>query len=69
MRPVAIKQRLSLIVLGVNIGVFVWHRIAPDILVSLTIWSLLYLALLFSLVVLVTVVGWFGASLTFPVEK
>jgi predicted heme/steroid binding protein/uncharacterized membrane protein len=69
MRPVTIKQRLSMIMLGVNVAAFAWRSMAPDILASPNIWSLLYVMLLFSLVILVAVVGWFGASLTFPVEK
>jgi hypothetical protein len=31
--------------------------------------SVLYLALVLSLSIMVTIIGWFGASMTFPVEK
>ena len=69
LRPVTIKKRLALILLGVNMAAFAWRWMVPDILVSPDIRSLVYLALLFCLFILVAVVGWFGASLTFPLEK
>jgi hypothetical protein len=30
---------------------------------------MLYLLLVFSLVPIVTIIGWFGATMTFPIEK
>ncbi len=69
MRPVAIKQRLSMALLGVNIVVLVWRVAVPDILLDLRFSSGIYLILVFSLSAMVSVIGWFGASLTFPVEK
>ena len=41
----------------------------PEILHAFTLASLIYVLLLCSLVPLVSVIGWFGASLTFPLEK
>jgi hypothetical protein len=41
----------------------------PDILDSLSGAGLLYILLVLSLSAMVTVVGWNGASMTFPVEK
>ena len=68
-RAVTIKQRLSVILLCVNLIVFVWRIKVPDILSSFGPLNLLYLVLILSLLFLVTVIGWLGATLTFPVEK
>jgi hypothetical protein len=46
-----------------------WRVVMPDILAVWGTWSLLYLLLILSLVPAVTVIGWFGASLTFPLER
>lgn len=69
MRPVTIKIILSLVLLAEGIVVFIWRVAVPDILVSLRFPGILYLALLFSFIPLVSIIGWFGASLTFPLEK
>jgi predicted heme/steroid binding protein/uncharacterized membrane protein len=68
-RAVSIKKRISLILFGVEIAAFIWRITVPDVLDSLTLGSGLYLLLVLSLFPLVTVLGWFGASLSFPVEK
>ncbi len=68
MRPVIIKQRLSVLMLGIAIVVFIWRIVVPDVLVFLSPGSLIYLILIISLFPLVMVIGWFGATLTFPVE-
>jgi predicted heme/steroid binding protein/uncharacterized membrane protein len=68
-RPVIIKQRVSIIMLSVAIIAFVWRIASPDILIPFTVVSGIYLLLVVSLFPLVTIVGWFGARLTFPVEK
>jgi hypothetical protein len=41
----------------------------PNILDSLSGEGLLYILLVLSLSAMVTVIGWNGASMTFPVEK
>jgi hypothetical protein len=41
----------------------------PDILDALSGSGLLYILLVLSLSVMVTVIGWNGASMTFPVER
>jgi predicted heme/steroid binding protein/uncharacterized membrane protein len=68
-RPVIIKQRVSIILLCVNLLAFVWRIARPDILIPFRVMSGIYLALVISLFPLATIVGWFGARLTFPVEK
>ena len=68
-RAVAIKQRVSAVLFAVEIIVFVWRIEVPDILASFQLASLIYFLLILSLFPMVTVIGWFGAKLTFPIEK
>jgi predicted heme/steroid binding protein/uncharacterized membrane protein len=69
MRPVKFKIPLTLILLATSIVLFVWRLKVPEILDSLSGAGLLYILLVLSLAPLVTVIGWFGASMTFPIEK
>jgi predicted heme/steroid binding protein/uncharacterized membrane protein len=68
-RPVRIKRKVSLILLGIVVLAMIWRILDPTILISPRPISWIYLILVFSLVPLVSVMGWFGAQLTFPVEK
>ena len=69
LKPVKIKIPLSVTMLIVEIILFVWRLSVPGILNSLRGPGLIYLLLVVSLSVMVTVIGWNGASMTFPVEK
>jgi predicted heme/steroid binding protein/uncharacterized membrane protein len=69
MRPVTIKIRFSILLWGFSILAFIYRVLNPGILLSFSGGSILYLLLVFSLIPIVTVVGWFGATLTFPLEK
>ena len=69
LRPVKIKMPLTIIMLVTEVIIFIWRITVPDILSSVNISSILYTLLVVSLVPMVTVIGWFGASMTFPVEK
>lgn len=67
LRPVVIKLILSPILLAVAAGLFVWRWLNPSILTTLKDWtSLVYLAFFCSLFPLVSLTGWYGAKLTFP---
>lgn len=68
-RAAIIKRYVSLIMFTVELVIFVWRILVPDILNSFGIDSAVYLLLVFSLLPLVTVIGWFGAQLTFPIEE
>lgn len=68
-RATTIKKRTSFIMLTVAVVAFVWRLSVPDVLVQLQGTGFIYLLLILSLLPLVTVIGWFGAELTFPVEK
>ena len=68
-RPVTIKKRVSVILLSTEIVVFLWRVTVPDILNVFGLASLVYSLLVFSLLPLAAVIGWFGAQLTFPIER
>jgi hypothetical protein len=69
MRPVTIKIRFSILLWVFSILAFLCRLLNPEILLSFGGWSILYLLLVFSLIPIVTVVGWFGAALTFPLGE
>ena len=69
LKPVKIKIPLTLTMLGTSIVLFVWRLRVPDILDSPSGAGLLYIMLVLSLSAMVTVIGWNGASMTFPVER
>ena len=68
LKPVKIKIPLTIAMLIVEIVLFVWRFSVPDVLYSLQGSGLIYLLLALSLSVMVTIVGWNGAAMTFPVE-
>lgn len=68
MRPVKIKIPLTLCLLATQIILFVWRISDPNVLDSIQGASILYLLLVLALIPIITVIGWFGASMTFPVE-
>ena len=69
LRAVKIKILLSLLMFVVAAIVFVWRIADPAVLDSLAGIGSVYLLLVLALAVMVTIIGWFGASMTFPIEK
>jgi predicted heme/steroid binding protein/uncharacterized membrane protein len=69
LRPVKIKIPLTLTLLVIQIILFIWRIADPNVLDAIQGASILYLLLVLALIPIITVVGWFGASMTFPVEK
>jgi len=69
LRAVLIKIRFSFLLLFMLTATLLWRVVMPDILAVWGTWSLLYLLLTLSLVPVVTVIGWCGASLTFPLDR
>jgi predicted heme/steroid binding protein/uncharacterized membrane protein len=67
--PVTIKILFTIILLVAAVVAFIWRIAVPDILTYRTGWSLIYFLLLLSFIPMVTVIGWFGAQLTFPFAK
>lgn len=66
---VTVKKRVSITMLIVALAAFIWRLLVPDVMVSPKGAGYLYLIMVLSLLPMVTVIGWFGAKLTFPVEE
>lgn len=69
LRPVVVKLILSPVMLLLGTAALIWHYLNPDILVSSKLGSYLYLGCLLALAALVGAIGWFGGTLTFPLES
>jgi predicted heme/steroid binding protein/uncharacterized membrane protein len=67
--PVKIKIIVSLILLVTSVIAFVWRLQSPEVLHSFSGLNLLYFLLIVALAPLVITIGWFGANLTFPIER
>jgi len=69
LKPVLVKLILSPILLSIGVGAFVWRFLNPEILTQLRDWpNVVYLALICSLAPLVSLIGAYGAVLTFPLH-
>jgi predicted heme/steroid binding protein/uncharacterized membrane protein len=66
---VKIKLPLTLSLLVTEIVIFTWRTAVPDIIAPVRGAGFVYLILVFALVPMITVIGWYGASMTFPIEK
>ena len=69
LRPINIKATVSTAMLVVSLAALFWRLTTPDILTTLRGVSFIYLLLIFSLCPMVLVIGWYGAKLTFPIER
>jgi predicted heme/steroid binding protein/uncharacterized membrane protein len=67
--PVKLKILLSIGLLIISVIAFVWRAAVPDVLHSFTPMSAVYFVLILALTPLVVIIGWFGANLTFPIER
>jgi len=68
-RAVRIKKRLSPVMLILAIIAFIWRLSVPDVLDHLSGVGFIYLLLVLSFLPFVTVIGWLGAQMTFPIQK
>ena len=68
MSAITVKIRFSVVLMAASLVAFFWRFSRPEA-ASLSTEGVLYLLLLLSLIPLVSVIGWYGASLTFPLEK
>jgi uncharacterized membrane protein len=62
------EKILSMILMVTGLTAFIWGLLQPDILDNLRGWNLIYLLLIILLTPLVTVIGYFGGMITFPLE-
>ncbi|NTV41992.1 MAG: cytochrome b5 [Syntrophobacteraceae bacterium] len=68
-RPVSVKIVLSIALFVVTVIAVTWRLAQPDILEVFRVQSAVYFILIMSFTPLVIVVGWFGAQMTFPIER
>jgi len=66
---VRIKIPLAVTIWIISVILFVWRIAVPEILDTPGPPHMIYLLLIFSLLPIITVIGWFGAAMTFPIEK
>ena len=69
MKPVAIKICASAAALLLAAIVFIWRLKNPEVMFSLQGINALYFLSSLAFIPLISVVGWYGASLTFPIEE
>ncbi|MFZ2446225.1 MAG: DUF2231 domain-containing protein [Syntrophobacteraceae bacterium] len=69
LRPVTIKMVVSLLMLVVSVILFAWRCAVPDVITAYRPLGVIYLLLIISLSPMVVVIGWYGARLTFPIDK
>jgi predicted heme/steroid binding protein/uncharacterized membrane protein len=67
-RPVIVKQVLSFLLLPLEVLLFVWRIYNPDVLSTFDQPGTIYFLLVICLFAITTVIGWYGAKLTFPTE-
>ncbi|MEE8397694.1 MAG: DUF2231 domain-containing protein [Desulfobacterales bacterium] len=69
LKAVMIKKRVSVVMLLIGVVAFVWRICVPDVLDASRGINIVYLLLVLSFFPLVSIIGWFGAELTFPIER
>jgi len=68
LKPVKIKLPLTILMFVIEVVIFTWRILTPEILDSIHLGSVIYFLLVLSLIPMIMVVGWYGASMTFPVD-
>jgi hypothetical protein len=68
MKPIAVKIPLSAITLIIAIASFVWRWNDPNVMVNLKGIGNLYFLFSLAFVPLIAIIGWYGATMTFPLE-
>jgi predicted heme/steroid binding protein/uncharacterized membrane protein len=69
MKPIAIKLPLSIILFVLALILFIWRLMDPLVVINPEGPNLIYLLMVLSLVPMISILGWFGATMTFPIEK
>ena len=68
-KAVTIKKMLSFIMFFLGLVLFIWRIRVPDVIAVFDPAAFFYFVLLFMMAGCVIVIGWFGASLTFPLDE
>jgi predicted heme/steroid binding protein/uncharacterized membrane protein len=69
LRPVTIKLYLSPLAWILTLTAFFWRLAVPDIMLIPRPARIVYFVIILSLFPLASVIGWFGAQMTFPLER
>ena len=69
MKPIAVKIPLSAALIVTAIIVFVWRLVDPEVMTGPQGANTVYLFLVLAFVPIISVIGWFGATMTFPIEN
>ena len=69
LRPVIVKLILSPILFACALTAFIWRWLHPEIMEILGGVNIIYLGLIFLLFPLVSIIGWYGAQITFPLHE
>jgi len=68
LKAVKIKLPLTIFMFAIEVTIFIWRVLTPGILDSIHLGSIIYILLVLSLIPMIMVIGWYGASMTFPVD-
>lgn len=68
-KAVTRKMALSVVLFAVDAATFAWRRNDPGIIDGFSGGGIIYFILVFLLMPLVIIIGWYGATLTFPLSK
>lgn len=68
-RPIAVKLPLSGLLLLLSAALFIWRLLDPTVVTAPGGARAVYVVLSAAFIPLIVIVGWFGATMTFPIEK
>lgn len=69
MLPIIVKIPLSVLMLVLGAVLFVWRLRSPGVMTGPDGVDVLYLCLSLAMIPLISIVGWYGATMTFPIEE
>lgn len=69
MKPIAIKIPLSIVLMVIAIVVLIWRLVNPTVMIGPEGANPVYLFLVLSFAPIISIMGWFGATMTFPIEN
>jgi len=69
LKPVAIKIPLSALTLALAVVSFIWRWRAPEVMTNPQGANMLYLFCSLAFIPLIGIIGWYGATMTFPIEE
>ncbi|MDD5642957.1 MAG: hypothetical protein PHX53_15005, partial [Syntrophales bacterium] len=68
-KPVIVKLILSPVLFALALAAFVWRLLHPAVMENLRGVNIIYLGITILLFPLVTIIGWYGSQITFPVHE